>query len=180
MKFQFDLSVVEEITREGDRTGFWSRHCVCISMSERSAIRNREERSAGAPLRPSPRYHTSQALRFLIPAPNLICATLKAAGGSGSSPRRETFLSRPWLHLWPASATFPPPGGSEGLLPPDQPCSQALRLLWSRPGLREAAGGRLPLPCGGVLAVLTVLVAHASGFPWEGAWRRARPQDASR
>lgn len=177
MKFQFDLSVVEEITREGGKTGFWCRYCVCIRIGKRSVIRNREELSAGSPLRPSPRFHSSQAPCFLIPAPNLICTTLKAAGGPGSSPRRETFLDRPWLHLWTASATFPSPGGSEGLLPPKQPCSQALGPLWRQAG--AAGGGRGP--------AATPLRRRArfdcgsySGFPWEGAWRRDHPQGASR
>lgn len=112
---------------------------MCISINKCSVIPNRAELSAGSPLRPSPRHHSSQAPCFLMPAPSLICTTLKAAGGSGSSPRREAFLNRPCLHLWTASATFPSLAGSEGLLPSNQPCSRALRTLQDR-----AAGGERP------------------------------------
>lgn len=142
MTFQFDLSVVEEITREGGKTGFWCRYCVYVSIGKRSVIRNREELNAGSPLRPSPRYHSSQAPCFLIPAPNLICTTLKAAGGSGSSPWRETFLDRP------CSTSGPPVPPSRHLgevrvsCPPASPAHRPCGLLWRQAG--AAGGGRGP------------------------------------
>ena len=145
-------------------------------------IRNQEELNAGSPLRPSPRFHSSQAPCFLIPAPNLICTTLKAAGRSGS----RSSGGRPfWTD--PGSTSGPPvppsrhPGEVRVSCPPSSPAHRPWDPSGGRPGLREAAGGQLPLPCGGVLAVLTGFDCGShSGFPWEGAWRRDHPQDASR